>query len=501
MMLRWRLLPLVAALLAGPGAAETTFRIGATALPPSQGNPYVNVGTTSQFVWAAIYDTLAREDNASVLHPVLAESWRNPDPLTWVFTLRRGVQFSNGERWDAFAAKKLLDLLRLDPRGLAQPSNREPRRLTDVIAPDADTLVLKLAEPNAMLPQHLSTMQFVAPDHLDKVGFDGLSAAPVGTGPFVVERWAPDKLTLRANPTAWRKPKVDRLEFLTLPEPTARMQALQTGQIDVAIAVNPDQVAGLTAASLTLFKRTPARIFCIVFQTTDPASPFVDVRLRQAVSYAVNVRAITETLLGGMVKPASQGALPDMIGYNPALVPYPYDPDKARALLREAGKPDGFSFVIEFAAGTLSYDAAVLQQIAADLAAVGIRMEIRPISYGQYARLVVQGGWKGAALAMDYLPVGGDALRAIYRGSHSCAWNAPWFCDPEIEARVQAAGREPDLARRTAMAQAIFKTYRDVAESLLLFPILGLDALGPRVARWEAWRDVIQFHTVALKPG
>jgi ABC-type transport system substrate-binding protein len=140
-----------------------------------------------------------------------------------------------------------------------------------------------------------------------------------------------------------------------------------------------------------------------------------------------------------------------------------------------------------------------MQQIAADLALVGIQMEVRPVSYAQYARLAVAGGWKGSAIAMDYLPVGGDALRAIYRGSHSCAWNTPWFCDKTIEAQVQAAGTEPDIAKRTAMAQELFKTYRDLAESLLLFPILGLDALGPRVATWETWHDMIQFHTIALR--
>ena len=502
---RGLLLLILGALAVAPGAlgaergTEKVFRVGATALPPSQGNPYTSVGTTSQFVWAAIYDTLAKEDNTGALQPGLATSWENPDPLTWVFKLRKGVTFSNGERWDAPAAKKLLDILRLDPRGLAQASNREARRFKDVLAPDADTLVIKLEEPNAMLPRHLTQLLFVAPAHLDKVGFDGLSAQPVGTGSFVVEQWLPEKVVLKANPTAWRKPKVDRLEFLTLPEPVARMQALQTGQVDVAFAVNPEQVAELTASGLKIVKRQPARIFCIVFQTRDPASPFTDVRLRQAVSYAVNVKAITDTLLGGMVEPASQGALPDMIGFNPALKPFPYDPAKARALLKDAGKPDGFSFVLEFGAGTLSYDAAVMQQVAADLAAVGIKMEIRPVSYAQYARLVVAGGWKGSAIPMDYLPVGSDALRAIYRGSHSCAWNTPWFCDQAIEARVNAAGTEPDPAKRLVMTQDLLKTYRDIAESLLLFPILGLDALGPRVATWEAWHDIPQFHAIALK--
>ncbi|MSO99058.1 MAG: hypothetical protein EXR11_12710 [Rhodospirillaceae bacterium] len=483
-------------------AADNNLRIGVTAMPPGRGNPYGVVGTTSNVVLPAIYDRLVMLDNDGNLQPQLAERWEMRDPLTWVFHLRHGVTFSNGERFDAPGAKAVLDKVRSeDGATLTSVTAREVRLLAGIEVEDPYTLVIKTAQPNAALARHFFVVPFTAPNHLNKVGFNGLATEPVGTGPFIADTWTADRITMRANKTSWRAPKLDQLEFVPLPEPTARIQALLSGGIEVAVNVDPEQSQTLQAGGQRMAQRKAARILAIALSSLDPASPFKDERVRQAVNYGVNREAITKTLLGGLVEPASQGTIPEALGYNPDLKPYPYDPEKARALLKEAGYPNGFAFDYEFPTGNLPGGEAIMQQIAADLSKIGVKMNVQPISYAQFAKYYVQGGWKSQALLADYPVVAGDGLRSIYRSYHACDANAPWFCDRTIQAVVDAAGIEPDLNKRTEMTRQILKYYRDTAETLLLFPVLGLDGISPRVTHWELWNDIIQFHKLTVKPN
>jgi peptide/nickel transport system substrate-binding protein len=240
------------------------------------------------------------------------------------------------------------------------------------------------------------------------------------------------------------------------------------------------------------------RVLAIALNTLKAGSPFRDERVRQAVNYGVNRQAITETLLGGLVDPASQATIPEALGYDPDLKAYPYDPDKAKALLAEAGYASGFAFTYEFPVGTLPSDGAIMQQIASDLGKIGVTMNVIPISYAMFTRYYTQGGWRGEALLADYPVTSLDALRSFYRSAHSCDWPAAWYCDRAIQGVIDDAGIEPDLAKRTAMTQQVLRHYHGTAQSLLLFPILGLDALGQRIIHWEPWNDIIQFHRIEI---
>lgn len=490
-----RALPIVltALLVCAPAAAADKLRIGITAMPAEHGNPFGTAGTTANFILPAVYDRLFAFDNDGKLQPQLAARWEMRDPKTWAVTLRRDIVFSNGERLDAAGVKAVFDALRA-PEAVAYFGAREPRQLAAVETENDDTLILRTREPNAVLPGQISIVPMAAPGHLAKVGIAGLAAQPVGSGPFTVESWSEQRIVMRANPTSWRKPQVAELEYLVLPEPMSRMQGLLSDRIDIAIAVDPEQIEDLHAAGKRVVQRKPNRILTIVFNTLDPGSPFRNEKVRQAMNYAVDRAAIARQLLAGLVAPASQGTVPEAHGYNPDLKPYPYDPGKARALLREAGYPNGFAFTFEFPAGTLASGAAIMQQVAADLAKVGVAMKVQPISFAQFTRQFTQGGWGGQALLSDYPVYSLDGLRSFYRSTHSCDWSAPWFCDRNIQPLIDAAGVEIDLTKREAMTRQVLAYYRDTAESLLLFPVLGLDALGPRVGGWETWNDIIQFH-------
>jgi len=302
---------------------------------------------------------------------------------------------------------------------------------------------------------------------------------------------------LRANKNSWRRPKVDRLEALALPQATSRLQALISGRIDVAINLGPDDKPLLDANDLRLQPRNPVRISVVALDTETPGSPFKDARVRQAMNYAVDRAAIAKTLMGGYVTPASQPTPENAIGYDPALEPYPYDPDKARALMADAGMADGFSTVFELVTGANSAHDAIIQKVASDLAQINVRAEVRPILYSQQIARMTQGNRVGHMFSVDFAtgPTM-DGLRPIRL--HSCTWSAPWYCDPVSEDLYQRAKVAPDLETRVDLTKQVIKRYRDQASSIFLFPILGMDGIGPRVKTWSPANDRPLYHLLEL---
>jgi ABC-type transport system substrate-binding protein len=148
---------------------------------------------------------------------------------------------------------------------------------------------------------------------------------------------------------------------------------------------------------------------------------------------------------------------------------------------------------MEHAGGQLANDAAVAQQIAADLAQVGVKMEIQTITFPQVVKAMTVGPWKGFALSTDYATAPSlDMMRAFTR--HSCGWTAAWFCDPAIEPKIAEADSTFDVERRTRLTQEIVRYYHEVASGLFLYPALSLDGLSPRVTRWEPWNDNFMYH-------
>jgi len=480
----------------GPASADTKgFRIGMTTLPGSKGNPYFSTATSPNYFWTSIYDTLTLVDEQGGVVPWLALSWDMIEDTVWLLKLRPDVTFSNGEPFDAFAVKTVIDSLTSDVANATQSVARELRFLAGASVIDPLIIELRTKWPMAVLPQHLVGMHIAAPRHLNRVGFDGLQKEPIGSGPFVVDTWTAEKISLKANTSSWRTPRVDTLEVLAIPDPTSRIQALETDRVDIAMALSTDHIDRLKAGGNRYHLRNPIRTSCMAFITHNRDTPFDDVRVRQAINYAVNRWAITRTLLDGLVEPSGQPAPKGVIGYDPSLEPYPYDPGRAKTLLTDAGYPNGFDFILELVQGTTPNDAAIAQQIAQDLAKVGVNMQLRTILFPQLLRNMLQGGFKGDAFMVDYSTSQTlDGMR--YYRLHSCNNHAAWFCDESIQPLIEEAKRTADLEMRIQLTQQLDKYYRDQAQTLLLYPIMGLDGVGPRVTHWKPMNDNLMWHTV-----
>ncbi|MBL8628402.1 MAG: ABC transporter substrate-binding protein [Rhodospirillaceae bacterium] len=484
--------------LANPApAADKTLRVAITNLPTAKGNPYATTATTPYLMFTAIFDTLTVIDDKGEVHPWLALAWTPQNPNTWHFKLRPNVVFSNGEPLDAFAVKTTFEFL-ISPAAVAQSVARDIDFISGARVIDPLTVEIITKTPNILLPRYVSGINIVAPKHFLKVGLEGIAQEPIGTGPFKPQSWGAEKALLAANRTSWRPPKLDYVEILALPDATTRMQAIATKRVDIATNINIDDVPALEAAGNRFHTRNPTRISVMAMDNIKDGTPFKDMRVRQAMNYAVNREAIVKGLLAGMVEPATQPAVPVAVGYVPGLQPYPYDPAKAKALLKEAGVENGFSFLAEMPTGALANDTAVAQQIATDLAVVGIKMEIRTITFPQLVKYMTVGDWKGYALMTDFASAPAlDMMRAFNR--HSCHWPAPWYCDREIQPAIDAAERSFDLAERNALTQKAVQHYRDTASSIFLYPIVSLDGVAARVTHWQPWNDNFMYHTADVK--
>jgi len=495
---------LAVALIASKASAQptdNTFRIALTAAPPSKGNPLSTIGTTPQLFWTAIYDRLVDIDNDGNVVPQLAEKWEPVSETEWHFHLRDDVVFSNGEPLTAETVKVAFDMTREDAINAStwfRIADQYPR--VEVI--DELTVAFHTELPNAMAPRYLSAFFVVPSGILKDQGIAGLINEPVGSGPFVVDDWAADRVLMSRNATSWRPPKVDAMEARFVPESSARVQALLTGEVDAAVSISPDQIDRLEAAGHRSVTRNPTRIIVFALKANDPESPFADERVRKAFNFAVNKEIITEVLLGGFVEPATQGATPFSVGYIEGLNPYPYDPDRARALLEEAGYEDGVSFTIESVSGTLPNDTAILQQIASDVARVGMTMDVQLLTYPQLLQRTLLGELGGDGFLMDFTNRYADALRGVLNTNHTCRGpGESWFCDDKIQPVIDLAERTFDLAERTRLTEQVVRYYADVAQSLFLFPALGLDGVHKRVTVWEPMNDRFMYDRIELDGG
>ncbi|MDX2222444.1 MAG: ABC transporter substrate-binding protein, partial [Rhodospirillaceae bacterium] len=421
------LLVCLAGLQAEAQSKPKTLRVAIPGFPSLGMNPLTATNLPPLYTFAAIFDALTWVDMVGRAQPQVALSWESRDEKTWVFKLRPGVTFSNGEPLTADAVVFALDLLH-SPVGRTYTVNVEVPSLRTARALDPLTVEITTWTPNPFLPQEMSLVRLPSPLAWAKGGDEGFNQQPVGSGPFIVEGGDPARMMLRANLTSWRKPKVDRLELIAAPDPTTRLQSILASRAHVAVMLGPDQIPQIEAAGHKMLVALEPAMINLSFITVRD-SPLRDVRVRRALNHAVDKQRIVATILAGATRASTQTAPAIAFGFDPDIPLYDYDPALARRLLAEAGYADGFAIVSEIYAGTSTYAALVYQQVAADLAQVGVRLDVRLVPIPQYARGLHQGDWGGTAFGIDYNAAPSfDALRGFYR--HSCMWKAPWHCDP-----------------------------------------------------------------------
>ncbi len=476
-------------------AADKTLRMAITALPTSFANPFVTANTPAITVTSAFYDGLTRITRDGSVKPWLAISWKNVDPKTWRFELRRDVKFSNGAAFNAGTVAAVVEAL-ASPGFPNENLRRELPKLVSARVVDPFTVEITTAEPQPAFPRWASILLIHEPGALRKMGTDKYAKDPVATGPYSIQKWEANKVHLKAENKSWRKPKVDKIEITALPEVTARLQGLLSKRMDVVTALGPEDIQAVVAGGGRTTSWSDGSVAGISFVTSRKL-PFNDVRVRQAMNMAVNREAIVEILLHGATVTADQPAGRYVLGHDPDVPPYPYDPAKARALLASAGHPDGFSFTVE-TAGVGAAASAVYQQVAADLKKIGVTMEIRTVPVPQFLRNVLQTGETADAITMPWITTPSlDVLPAVR--VHSCLQRFAWYCDNDIAPLYTAAVSEFDDAKALVLRRQISQRYHDQAPALFLYEQVLFAGLSKRVSGFEDVYGFISYDKLDIK--
>jgi peptide/nickel transport system substrate-binding protein len=304
---------------------------------PDTLDPHKTAGTLTFQTLKSIYDTLVEPDQTGKLVPALAEKWViSSDGLTWTFTLRRGVKFHNGDTLSSADVKATFE--RLMKEETASPKRADYAAVTAVEAPDSATVVIRLSQPySPLLATLASGWSAILPKSLIDAGHD-FANQPVGTGPYRFVEWVRDsRVVLEKNPEYWMKglPKLDGVNINIITEQTVAVQGLLAGQLDVAYRIDPDAVPQLEASPDTKVE-TRLTALTLVMSINCSRPDLNDLRVRQAINYAIDKQKVLDTVYGGG-KIIGTFMDYDNAYYKDFTNLYPYDPAKARQLLKEAG--------------------------------------------------------------------------------------------------------------------------------------------------------------------
>ena len=353
---------------------------------PNTFDPHFTTGRASEGFMSNVYDGLTLHDQDGKLIPGLATSWEPLDDYTWEFILREGVTFHNGEPFNADSVKFTLDRV-LDPeRNATIYSLLE--NISDVEIIDDYTIHITINEPDLMLPARLAELygSMLPPQYVQEVGDEGLALNPIGTGPYIFQEWVmDDHITLVANDNYWGEaPSVREIEFRIIKDNGARVAALLSGAVDIinGVPVAQEPVVSNYPGVRSVRVSVP-RVYYISLDVRK--APFDNVLVRQAVNYAIDRQAIVDSLFAGFGVPSAVTYPRASWGYDPDLDPYPYDPDMARALLAEAGYPDGFDVEFDTFVGRLPAHDTVAQAVVSQLGEVGINVTMNAFEFGVFS--------------------------------------------------------------------------------------------------------------------
>jgi peptide/nickel transport system substrate-binding protein len=315
--------------------------------------------------------------------PALAVSWKALDSLTWEFKLRKGVKFHNGEAFDSGSIKATFDAFftqRTEPFVRLRTVDKN-----GYSAPDPETFIIKTTTPDGILPAKLSQVIVLPAKYYAEKGIDGFKAAPVGTGPFQFASYERDKqISFKAFSGSWSgTPKIADLTFKLIPDVATQVQALKAGEVDLIALSTKDQYDDLKAKGFKVYNTLIGSTTVVDLKTID-GGPLADKRVRQALNLAINKTELTQGIFGDLTEAATQTFSPQAFGYNPEIKPDSYDPEKARALLKEAGIKEGeLNLSIPYLSGRVG-GKETLEALTQYLAKVGIKVEAQPLESATY---------------------------------------------------------------------------------------------------------------------
>jgi peptide/nickel transport system substrate-binding protein len=419
---------------------------------PTNLDPRIGTDAQSERIDELIFDSLLRKDKNFTLQPDLAASWESPNPTTYIFHLRTGVQFQNGKPFTSRDVKWTLDSMR--DHSLLTAKYQALRNVASVETPNPATVVLRLSQPDAFLLWNLSDGALgIVPYGSGK----DLQQHPIGTGPFRFVSQEVDKdVVLERNPHSWHGvPAIHRLIFNVVPDETTRALELRKGSADlVQNALTPDMVWSLRNDSKLAIASVPGtEVQYLTFNLRDPN--LRDVRVRRAIAKAINRPLILQALWRGEARLADSLLPPDHWAYSNAGAKYSYDPAAANALLDAAGYKrgrDGVRFHLEMKTSTDAGARLLSMALQQQLRAVGIALDIRSYEFATFYSDISRGAFGLYSLRW----IGGNESPDIFRYAFATASFPPHganrgsYSNPELDKLLAQAAMDADPATSRA---------------------------------------------------
>jgi len=468
--------------------AETPLRggnlvVSQPAEPPGLDPTANTAAAIDRVVWANVFETLTKVDDQGHLVAGLAKRWDvSPDGKRYTFYLQNGVKYHNGEPFNSTVAKWNLE--RAKAEKTVNPHPEFFRVIDSIETPDDHTLQVALKDVDALF---LIRMAEGDASMLPMHGYENAKSNPIGTGPFKFVKWVKgDRVELARFDGYWdpQLPYLDKVTFRFIPDPNAQTAALKAGDIDVIGWIGSPETALELAKDKRYRVLAGASTAETILSTNNKAKPFDNLKVRQAMAHAIDRKMILDLAMSGFGTPIGSHWSPAAPYYVDVVSTYPYNPEKSRKLLAEAGYPNGIDAVLQVP-GKYAYSVRSGEVIVDQFAQVGIRLKMENIEWGQWIERI----YKNKEYQLTII-------------GHSEAWDIGIYANPnyyfqydsqefrDAYARALKAPNEAEKAKWFGRCQEIIA---EDAVNGFLFSQPSLPVLKANVMGW--WKN---YPTIAL---
>jgi peptide/nickel transport system substrate-binding protein len=408
-------------------------------------DPAMHRDRITQAVVRNIFEGLVNQDADLDPIPELAEEWEAIDDTSWRFHLREGVEFHNGEPFNAEAVQFSIERVLDEDQGSPRASMLE--MISEVEIEDDYTVIIRTNEPAPTLLPSLAVNEIVPPGYVEEVGDEEFAAAPVGTGPFTFVSHTPnEEVVLEANADYWDgAPEIDTLIFRPIPETASRIAELGSGAVHIAAEIPPD-LADTLGDGVEARPVDGTRVFYLAMNVTE--APFDDVDVRRAVNHAVDRDELADDLLDGFARPLHQPLFPEAIGYHDGYEGYDHDPELAEELFGDA---TAVQIDVE------QRDQFLAEAVAGQLSAAGLQVTVNTMEAGAFTSAIESGDSQAYLQSWGVAEGDSDVIfaRHFYSPSRADAFYTGYE-NPDVDALIEAGRSTVDEEERDAIyAEAV----------------------------------------------
>lgn len=489
--------------IAGAGVLTLTLSVGvasaqtvtlAQGVDPESLDPATDTLITSVSVMMNIYDALIWRDGEGNLVPGLAESWEFPTDTTMLLHLREGVTFHNGEEFNAddvvFSYDRLFN--EDDPSPLLSSLSGFVESVEKV---DDFTVQVNMPAPRATVVPTLIRVPILPDETFAEMGAQTFGVAPIGTGPFKFVQWDRNQqIVLERNEDYWRGPAaIERFVVRVIPENFSRFASLQNGEVDIITNLTSERVQEIESnPDLKWDGVHSVRNMFVGMQTAEP--PFDDVRVREAMNYAVDVETLVEVIMGGHGFVNASVCTQTLFGAT-EVDPFGYDPDRARELLAEAGYPEGFEVTMLGPVGRYTKDKELQEAIAGMLSEVGVRINhVQP----EWAEFISQ--WVAEEYPMHFVGTGNQVMDCDQHLGYRIDGEryGRYYQSDEVDALIADEIAEFDTETRQATLAEIQDKIRADVPWIFLFDLEDLYGMRDRIDWTPRPDEMVWAYTIAV---